>query len=384
MLPVLVLGAALLAVTALADAGSARLKLPHSILLVLIGAALATIPVMPPVRIEPDIVMLLMLPPLLYASGVGMSWRGFRENLRPILLLAIGCVLFTAAAVAMVAHWALGLSWAVAAVLGAVVSPPDAVAPMAIARRLNLPERLLTVLEGEGLVNDATALILFSFAVAAVVEGGVSVPKAALSFAFIVGGEVLWGIAVGWVMLRLRRWARNPQAEIMIALLTPYLAFWPPHALGGSGVLAAVAAGLLVSWTGPRFISPATRLQGYFVWGLVTRGVEGLLFLLTGLQARSLAATAGSGWARYAVAAATVSTTVIVVRFIWVFPATYLPRLIPAICRREPRPPWQYPFVVGFTASAVSSRWPRRWRSRSPSAAARSPTATCCCSSPSR
>lgn len=349
MLPLLILVASLIAVTALADAGSTRLKIPHSILLVLIGAGLTLIPAVPPVAIDPDIVMLLMLPPLLYASGVGMSWRGFRTNLRPILLLAIGCVLFTAAAVAVVAHVVLGMSWAVAAVLGAVVSPPDAVAPMAIARRLNLPQRLMTVLEGEGLVNDATALILFSFAVAAVVHGSFSIPQAALGFVTIVVGEVLWGIACGWGALRLRRWTRNPQAEIMLSLLTPYLAFWVPHALGGSGVLAAVAAGLQVSWTGPRLISPATRLQGYFVWGLVTRGIEGLLFLLTGLQARALARLAGAELERYALAAAVVAATVIVVRFVWVMPATYLPRLIPAVRRRNPVPPWQYPFVIGFT-----------------------------------
>ena len=349
MLPLLVVGAGLIAVTALVDAGSSRIRMPHSILLVLIGVALTLIPGFPAVRIEPEVVMLLMLPPLLYASGVGMSWRGFKANLRPILLLAIGCVLFTAAAVAAVAHYALGLPWAVAAVLGAIVSPPDAVAPMAIARRLNMPERLLTVLEGEGLVNDATALILFSFAVAAVVHGSFSLSQAALSFVLIGAGEVAWGIACGWVTLRLRHWARNPQAEIMLSLLTPYLAFWVPHALGGSGVIAAVAAGLYISWTGPRFISPATRLQGYFVWGLATRGVEGLLFLLTGLQARALAQLAGEEWQRYALAAAVVSVTVILVRFVWVMPATYLPRLIPAVRRRTPTPPWQYPFVVGFT-----------------------------------
>lgn len=222
-----------------------------------------------------------------------MSWRGFRANLRPIMLLAVGCVLFTAAAVGAACHWLLGLPWAVGFVLGAVVSPPDAVAPMAIARRLAVPQRILTVLEGEGLVNDATALILFNFAVAAVQSGGVSVAAAAASFVLIVTGELVWGVGVGWAMLRLRHWVRGPQVEIVLALLTPYLAFWPPHALGGSGVIATVAAGLYVSWNGPRFIAPATRLQGYFVWGLVVYLVEGVVFLLTGLQrARSRRGTA--------------------------------------------------------------------------------------------
>ncbi|QXQ08289.1 Na+/H+ antiporter [Sphingosinicellaceae bacterium] len=351
LLPGLTIGAALVAITALADAGSGRLRLPHSILLVIVGVAISLIPGVPTVSIDPDVVLLLMLPPLLYSAGVGMSWRGFRDNLRPILLLAIGCVLFTAVVVAAVAHYLFGMSWAVGLVLGAVVSPPDAIAPMAIARRLNMPERLLTILEGEGLVNDATALILFSFAVAAVVAGGVSVTAALGSFAMIVGGELVWGLAIGWAMLRVRRWARNPQAEIMLALLTPYFAFWLPHALGGSGVLAAVAAGLYTSWTGPRLIAPATRLQGYFVWGLTTHGIEGILFLLTGMQAHTvIAGLAGGGWVRLAEAGVVISLLVIVVRFIWVFPATYLPRvLFASIRRREPHPPWGYPFVVGFT-----------------------------------
>ena len=351
LLPTVVMAASLVAITAVADAGSGRLRLPQSILLVIVGVALALVPSVPTVSINPEVVMLLMLPPLLYSSGVGMSWKGFRSNLRPILLLAIGCVLFTAAAVAAVAHYLFGMSWAVGFVLGAVVSPPDAVAPMAIARRLNMPERLLTILEGEGLVNDATALILFSFAVAAVAAGGVSVPAAVGSFMTIVAGELAWGLAAGWIMLRVRRWAKNPQAEMMLALLTPYLAFWPPHALGGSGVLAAVAAGLYVSWTGPRLIPPATRLQGYFVWGLTTHGIEGILFLLTGMQAYTvIAGLEGGGGARLLAAGLGISLLVIVVRFIWVFPATYIPRfLFASIRRHEPYPTWRFPFVVGFT-----------------------------------
>ena len=348
LLPMVTMGAALVAVTALADAGSERLRLPHSILLVILGAGLSLIPSMPAVTIDPEVVLLLLLPPLLYSSGVGMSWRGFRDNLRPILLLAIGCVLFTAVAVAAVAHYLFGISWAVGLVLGAVVSPPDAVAPMAIARRLNMPRNLLTVLEGEGLVNDATALILFSFAVAAVASGGVSVPAAVGSFGTIVAGELAWGLAAGWVMLRVRRWAKDPQAEILLALLTPYLAFWPPHAMGGSGVIAAVTAGLYVSWTGPRLIPPATRLQGYFVWGLTTHGIEGILFLLTGLQAQAVInGMETGGWARLLAAGVVISLVVIAVRFIWVFPAAYLPRLL--FPRLRPYPPWRYPFVVGFT-----------------------------------
>ncbi len=348
--PLYLNGLGLAATTALVAAGARGAGLPHSILLVLAGAVLAFVPGLPRISINPDIVLLLMLPPLLYAAGVGMSWPGFRDNLRPIMLLAVGCVLFTAAAVAAAAHLLLGMPWAVGFVLGAVVSPPDAVAPMAIARRLGLPRRILVVLEGEGLVNDATALILFSFAVAAVGTGGVSVPEAAVTFAAIVVGETLWGIILGWASLRLRRLVGDPQVEILLALLVPYIAFWPPHALGGSGVIAAVAAGLYVSWHGLRFISVQTRLQGYFVWGLVVHLVEGVVFLLTGLQAHVVldGLQDSSGW-RLLLAGAVVSAVVVLVRFVWVFPATYLPRRIPAVGRRDPAPSWQVPFLIGFT-----------------------------------
>ena len=341
----------LVAITALADTVSERLRIPNSILLVVVGTVLSFVPIMPPVVIAPELVLMLALPPLIYTSGVGMSWPGFRNNLRPILLLAIGLVLFTAAAVAGAVHWLLGLPWGVAFILGAVVSPPDPVAPMAIGRSLTLPQRLLTILEGEGLVNDATALILLSFAVAATVTGTFSLPEALSSFAVIVLAELAWGYAVGWLMLRLRCRVGNPQIEIMLALLTPYVAFWPPHFLGGSGVIAALVAGLFVSWHGPRFISPATRLQGYFVWGLIAHGLEGLVFLLTGLQAQRITSELDAGgWQRLATAGAVVSIVVIVVRFLWVFPATYVPRMLFAsLRRRNPAPPWQQTFFIAFT-----------------------------------
>ena len=232
--------------------------------------------------------LLGILPPLIYSAGVAMSWREFRFNLRPIALLAFGCVVFTTCAVAAAAHWLLGMPLAVAFVLGAIVAPPDVVAPLAIARRLGLPRRLVVVLEGEGLANDATALILYRFAVAAVSTGLFSFGQAAGTFALIVVGEIGYGIGIGWLSLRLRRWARDPRVEITLSLMTPYVAFWVPEHLGGSGVLATVAAGLFVSWNGPLLIPAATRLQGIFFWDLVVYLLEGFVFLVTGLQARTL------------------------------------------------------------------------------------------------
>jgi CPA1 family monovalent cation:H+ antiporter len=327
-----------------------RLRAAPSILMLLAGVALAFVPGLPAVTLKPDLVLLLLLPPLLYWSGVGMSWRGFCSDLRPILLLAIGCVLATAAAVATVAHFVLGLSWPVGFMLGAIVSPPDSVAPMALMRHLRLPRRLVTILEGESLVNDATALVIFSFALDALLTGAFSPAMAAAKFVVIVAGEILYGIAVGWAMLRLRYHARDPRAEVLLALVTPFVAFWPPHAIGGSGVIACVTAGLYVSWNGRKLIRPDTRLQGFFIWDLATWIIEALTFLLMGLQARLIAGNlSAAGWAEFLLAGVLVTLTIIVARFAWVYSGTYLPRLIPMVKRREPASDWRLPFMVSFT-----------------------------------
>jgi monovalent cation/hydrogen antiporter len=327
------------------------LALPPAILLVITGVALALIPGLPRVTIAPEFVLLLVLPPIVYSSAVAMSWREFHFNLRPISLLAVGCVLFTTITAAAAVHWMLGLAWPVAFVLGAIVSPPDAVAPLSIARGMQLPRRILVILEGEGLANDATALILYRFAAAAVSAGIFSLSHAAAMFSAIVAGEILWGIGVGWVMLRLRRWVDDPRVEILLSMLTPYLAYLPPEQLGGSGVLATVTTGLYISWNGLRLISAATRLQGIFFWDFLIYMVEGMVFLITGLQARAVlsgvSGYSGSALARYGLI---VSGVVIVARFVWTYPATYLPRwLVPSIRRRDPAPPWQWPFAISFT-----------------------------------
>ena len=264
------------------------LEISPAILLVLTGVVLALIPGLPKVSLAPELVLLLVLPPVVYWSAVTMSWREFRFNLRPITLLAIGAVLFTTVVVAAVAHFLLGFDWSVGFVLGAIVSPPDPVAPLSIARGLKLPRRIAVILEGEGLANDATALILYRFAVAAVSAGTFSLGHAASMFAAIIVGEILWGIGVGWVMLRLRHWVNEPRIEIVLSILTPFVAYWPPQYLGGSGVLATVTAGLYVSWNGPRLIRSATRLQGVFFWDFFLYVIDGMVFLITGLQARAV------------------------------------------------------------------------------------------------
>jgi monovalent cation/hydrogen antiporter len=351
LIPTIQILVLLLIVIAAVAVVAARLKIPPAILLVITGVVLALIPGLPTVKLAPEFVLLIVLPPLIYSSAVAMSWREFKFNLRPISLLAVGCVLFTTIATAAVAHRWLGFSWPVGFVLGAIVSPPDAVAPLAIARKMQLPRRLLVILEGEGLANDASALILYRFAVMAVSSGVFSFNQAVGTFGAIVCGEILWGIGVGWLMLRLRHWVHDPRVEIVLSILTPFVAYWPPERLGGSGVLATVTAGLYISWNGLRLISAATRLQGIFFWDLLIYLIEGSVFLITGLQARTLiAGIHGDSLSDLAVSAAVVCAVVIVARFIWMFPATYLPRwLFPAVARADPSPPWQWPFALAFT-----------------------------------
>jgi monovalent cation/hydrogen antiporter len=351
MEPVLYAAAAVLAITAVVNLIARRINLPSPIVLVVAGATLAVMPGLPRIALPPDLVLLVLLPPLIYYAAFAMSWQAFCQHLRPILLLAVGCVVFTTITVAAAAHWLVGLAWPAAFVLGAIVSPPDVVAPLAIARRLGLPSRITAVLEGEGLVNDATALVLFKFALAAVLTGTFSLTHATMTFAAIVVGETLYGLLVGWVMLRLRYWANERLVEVTLSLLTPFVAFWLPHATGGSGVLATVVAGLYVGAKGVELIRSKTRLQALFFWEFVTYVIEGAIFLLTGLQARVVIdALEATPWNQLLFYALAISAVAIIVRFIWVFPAVYLPLLLSARLRqRDPAPPWPYSFIIAFT-----------------------------------
>jgi monovalent cation/hydrogen antiporter len=327
-----------------------RINVAPAILLLLAGTALAFVPGMPLLELQPELVLLMVLPPLIYSASVAMSWREFKFNLRPIILLAVGCVIFTAFAVAAATHYLIGLPWNVGFLLGAIVAPPDVVAPLAIARKLGLPRRILVVLEGEGLANDATALILYRFAVAAISTGMFSLPEAAGAFVVIVACEALFGAAVGWLSLRARHHARDPQIEITLSLITPYVAYWIPEHFGGSGVIATVACGLYMSWNGPLLISSATRLQGIFFWDLVIYLIEGLLFLLTGFQMRSLFERSKAFQLDDILfTTALVTLMIIVARFAWLYPAVYLPRLLKSVRTRDPSPPWQWVFVLAFT-----------------------------------
>jgi CPA1 family monovalent cation:H+ antiporter len=261
-------------------------------------------------------------------------------------------VFVTMLAVAAICHAAIsGLSWPVCFVLGALVAPTDAVAANAIASRLGIPRRLATLIEGESLINDATALVAYRFAVAAVVTGGFALWHATWHFAVDVAGGVAIGLAVGFVLRQIRRRMHHSPTEIAIALLSGYFAYLPAQAAGVSAVLAAVTVSVYVGWYTPELTNPETRLQGDAVWSILTFLLNALLFGLVGLQLRPIldSLSGRSTWTLVG-DAAIVSAAVIGTRLIWIFPATYLPRFLSRRIReRDPYPPWQYPALLGWT-----------------------------------
>jgi len=317
--------AAVAALMALAPA----LRVPYPILLVLGGLALGFVPGVPRITLPPQLVLVGVLPPLLYSGGFFTSLRDFRANLRPISLLALGLVAATMAGVGAVAHAAFGLAWGPAFVLGAIVAPTDPLAAGAIARRLGVPRRLVTVVEGESLVNDGSALVLYRAAVVAVVAGTFSIWDATLHFLLTVAGGITVGLAVGWIIAQVRIWLDNIPAEILISLLSGYLAYIPANALHVSGVLAAVTVGVYLGWRSPELSTPAMRMQGNAVSVTLVFLLNALLFALVGLQLRPiLDALSGRSAGRLVADAAIATATVAAIRIAWVFPFMYLPKVI--------------------------------------------------------
>jgi monovalent cation/hydrogen antiporter len=311
------------------------------------------IPKLPRVRLNPELVFLFFLPPLLYPAALFTSWRDFRSNLRPIGLLAIGLVLFTTVSVAYLAHYFMDLPLAAGFVLGAIISPPDAIAATAIADRLQVPRRIVTILEGESLVNDATALVAYRFAVVAVVSGSFSLGHASIQF-FVVGiGGTLVGLAVGWLAEQFHKRVDDAPIEITVSLLTPFVAYLAAERFGLSGVLAVVTAGLYLGMRMPELLSFRTRLRGGPVWDMVEFLLNGFVFILIGLQLPEvLRALSGRSVpiGRLVWYALLISLAVILIRILWVFPATYLPRLIfKRVCRHDPYPPWRHVTIVAWT-----------------------------------
>ncbi len=342
---------ALLAATVVCASLATHLRVPYAIVLVLAGAGLSLLPGLPTVELNPDLILFLFLPPLVYSSAWQISWREFRANLRPILLLAIGLVLAVTVGVAIVAHVLLGFSWPIAFVLGAVLSPTDAVAASAIAKLLGLPQRLVTVLEGESMINDATGLVVYTFAVAAAVTGNFGLGAAALQFVVVSLGGLVVGLVTGWSLAWLHRHLDDAPIEITITLLTPFAAYLLAEAVRVSGVLAVLSAGLYLSRHSSRFFSSTTRLEANAVWNVLVFVLNGLLFLLIGLQLRhTLAGVGDQSLATVIGEALLISLAVIVVRLVWVFPAAYLPRwLFPRLRARDPYPGWRHVLIVAWT-----------------------------------
>jgi monovalent cation/hydrogen antiporter len=330
-----------------------KLHIPYPILFVIGGLLLGSIHGLPKVTLNPELVFLFFLPPLLFPAALFTSWRDFRLNLRPIALLAIGLVLFTTIAVAYLAHYFMHLPLAVGFVLGAIISPPDAIAATAIAERLKIPRRIITILEGESLVNDATALVAYRFAVVAVGTGAFSLLQSGVQF-FVVGiGGIFIGLAVGWLAQQFHKRVDDAPIEITVSLLTPFAAYLLAEQLEVSGVLAVVTAGLYLGRRMPELLTFKTRLQGGPVWEMVEFLLNGFVFILIGLQLPAvLHALSGHDIPiqRLVWYALLISLAVILVRILWVFPAAYLPRLLfKGIRERDPYPSWRHVTIIGWT-----------------------------------
>lgn len=339
------------AVTILAFA-SRRLPMPYPTLMVLAGAVLGWIPGLPHIAFEPDTVLFVFLPPLLYAAAWQMPWREFRANLRPIGMLAIGLVIATTLVVALVTHYIIDdVPWGVAFALGALVAPPDAVAATAVTRRTPLPPRLITILEGESLVNDATGLVLYRVAVAAALTGTFSIGTAGVKLLLAPLGGVAIGLTIGWLAVRLHRRLEDATLESAVTLLTPFAAYVPAETLHVSGVLAVVSAGMFVSCWSSTVFSPATRLSVTSVWSVVVFLLNGLAFILIGLE---IPPALGAVWEDYSLTdvvglSTLVCLSVIVIRLIWIFPAAYIPRLLSRTLReRDPAPAAGHLLVIGW------------------------------------
>jgi CPA1 family monovalent cation:H+ antiporter len=328
-----------------------KVALPYPVVLVLVGLVLSFIPRLPEVKLDPHIVFYFFLPPLLYPAALFTSWRDFRRNLRPIVLLAIGLVLFTMVVVACVVHALIpSLPWAAAFALGAIVSPPDAVAATSVITRLPVPHRIVSILEGESLLNDATALVALQFAVAALVTGKFSLGQASLHFVWAAVGGIGIGLLAGVAMRWVQRHLDDPPVQITISLLTPFLAYLPAERVHASGVLAVVTTGIYLGWYSPLILTARYRLQAFAFWEIVVFLLNGFVFTAIGLQLPEiLKSLEGESLFSPIENALLVSAAVVLVRMAWVFPGAYLPFLLHTRTRRESLPEWRNVAVMGWS-----------------------------------
>jgi CPA1 family monovalent cation:H+ antiporter len=350
-----------------------RLRIPLAVALVFGGIALAFVPGIGTVELDPELVLALFLPPLLQASAYRTDWPAFRFNLRPILSLAVGAVFFTAAAVAIVAKLlAPELPWWAVITLGAIVAPPDAVAAAAVLKQVRLPKRIVTVLEGESLINDAASLVLYRCAVAATLAGSFNLGQGVLQFF----GAAIGGTLAGWLVGRVAMWVfarlEDTLLDITVSLLAGFLAYFLAEQFHVSGVLAAVSCGLVLGRRQHAEFTGGSRLGLAAVWAFVEFLLTALVFMLIGLQLRSIVERLeGQDVGNLIMIALAVSATLIVSRFVWIFPVVWLPRALSRTVREaDPMPPWSYPTILSWagmrgvvslaTALALPLRFPGR------------------------
>lgn len=300
-----------------------RLRLPPAAALLVGGAALAFVPGLPQIELDPELVLIVFLPPLLMDGAYFTVWDDFKRNLSGILLLAVGAVTFTTLTVGLVAHWvAPGLPWAACFALGAIVSPPDAIAAKAVLERVALPRRLLALLEGESLLNDATGLVLYRFAVAATLTGAFSFPQALTSFSVLAAGGMLVGAAVGYTVVKILHYLADSYLVIVSTTLATWISYTIGEAIGVSGVMACVTYGMVLGWYQHELVSATVRTRGTAFWQVVIFLFESLVFILIGLSLRDVMSRLGGVGETLATLLLPVSVivgAVVVSRFIWVF-----------------------------------------------------------------
>jgi CPA1 family monovalent cation:H+ antiporter len=327
-----------------------RINVPYPILLTVAGGLLGFVPGLPVIHLEPELVFSLFLPPLIYPAAVYTSWRDFRANLRSILPLAIFLVLLTMTVTAYLLHALTGLPLAVGFVFGALISPPDAVAALAVTQNLKVPRKIIVILEGESLVNDATSFISFRFAVAAVLTGSFSLGHASVQFLLVAAGGIGVGLATGWLATQVQKRLDDPPVQTMFSLLTPYVAYFSGETLHVSGILAVVIAGIYYGWRAPRTLSGRMRLQAIPVWQMAVFILNGILFMLIGLQLPQVVQSLPPGSVlSVAKLALLILLALVLVRFGWLFAATHLPRLFSRTFRRKNPAPWQQTAFIAWT-----------------------------------
>lgn len=330
---------------------SEKLRISYPIILVLAGLGISLVPHMPHVNLDPEVVFVIFLPPLLYSAAWNTSWNDFWHFKRPISLLAFGLVIFTATAVAFVSNAMIpDFPLAYGFLLGGIISPPDAVAATSVLQSVRIPKRIITILEGESLVNDASSLIVFRFALASVFTGQFILWQAGTEFLIVSAGGILIGLFIAHIVYAVHRFLpTTPSVDTAVSLISPYLMYLIAEHFHASGVLAVVSGGLFLTFRSQDIFSYNSRLQVQSVWDTLVFLLNGVVFILIGLQLPDITAGIGSYYLPEVIFyAVLISLVTIVIRILWIFPGAYLPRVIGRIRKNEPRPGWKTVFITGW------------------------------------